>query len=154
MAQRNPRSSSADSPSNSSDSQTMMSEQARQQLVMASEMSSVMCRAAEALQQIQQHVTQRAGLRYQQMAEQMRSANTPTEMMAIQSSLMAQGMQEVAQYMQDMTTATLKIQGIMMQTQRSPEAASMASQAASASVNAWQSMMGGANGSGSQASHH
>lgn len=152
MATRSNRSSSTDTPQQ--DSRVTMSEQAKQQLVMASEVSSVMCRAAEALQQIQQHVTQRAALRYQQIAEQMRSANTPTEMMAIQSTLMTQGMQEVAQYMQDMTTAALRIQSILIENQRSPEAASMASQAAAASVNAWQNMMSGGNSSSSHAAHH
>lgn len=152
MATRSNRSSSTDTQPQ--DSRVMMSEQAKQQMVMASEVSSVMCRAAEALQQIQQHVTQRAALRYQQIAEQMRNANTPTEMMAIQSSMMSQGMQEVAQYMQDMTTAALRIQSLMIENQRSPEAASMASQAAAASVSAWQNMMSGSNGSSSHASHH
>lgn len=152
MATRSTRSSTSDSAQQQQDAQVMMSEQAKQQLVMASEVSSVMCRAAEALQQIQQHVTQRAGLRYQQVAEQMRSAQTATDMMAIQSSLMTQGLQEVAQYMHDMTTATLRIQSLLMESRRTQEAATMAGQAASASMSAWQNMMG--NGSGSHASPH
>lgn len=135
------------------DTQDLMSEQARQQLVMASEVSSVMCRAAEALQQIQQHVTQRAALRYQQMAEQMRGATSPAEMLAIQSTLMTTGLQEVAQYMQDMTTATLRIQSILMQARQSQDD-SMGGQAANAAVHAWQSAMGGSHGASSFASPH
>jgi hypothetical protein len=154
MPTRSPRSSNSDASHPPQDPQALVSEQARQQLVMASEVSSVMCRAAEALQQIHHHVTQRAGLRYQHMADQMRSAQTPTDIMAIQTGLMTQGMQELAQYMHDMTTATLKIQSLLMDSRRSQEATSMASQAATASMNAWQSMMRGSNGSGNHTSPH
>ena len=134
------------------EAQTLMSEQARQQLVMASEVSSVMCRAAEALQQIQQHMTQRAALRYQQMAEQIRGAQSPAEMVAIQSTLMASSMQEAAQYLQDMTQATLRIQSLMLNHSHAQEGAQMAGQAASAAMSAWQSAMGA--GNGSQAAQH
>ncbi len=134
------------------ETQTLMSEQARQQLVIASEMSSVMCRAAEALQQIQQHMTQRAALRYQQMAEQMRGAKSSAEMFAFQSTLMAGGLQEVAQYMQDMTKATLQIQSLMLNHSHAQDGVQMAGQAASAAMNAWQSAMGA--GNGSQAAQH
>ena len=136
---------SNEDPNRSADTQAMMSEQARQQLVMASEVSCVMCRAAEAIQQIQQHATQRAALRYQQVAEQIRSANTPAEVLAIQSTLMTSGLQEVAQYMQDMTTATLRIQSTLMDVRRNQEGAAMAGQTASAAFNAWQNAMTGGN---------
>lgn len=132
----------------------MMSEQARQQLVMASEVSSVMCRAAEALQQIQQHATQRAALRYQQVAEQIRQAHSPAEVLAIQSTLVTAGMQEVAQYMQDMTTATLRMQSLMMDSRRTQESATMAGQTASAAFSAWQNVMTGGNGNAGQGAHH
>lgn len=142
----------SDDSNRNSDSQTLMSEQARQQLVMASEVSCVMCRAAEALQQIQQHATQRAALRYQQVADQIRNASTPAEVMAIQSTVMTSGMQEVAQYMQDMTTATLRIQSTLMEARRGQDGAAMAGQTASAAFNAWQSAMMGGNNSPS--AHH
>lgn len=151
MATRQTRSQQDDSQKQ--DTQAIMSEQARQQLVMASEVSSVMCRAAEALQQIQQHMTQRAALRYQQMAEQMRNANSAAELMAIQSTMVTAGLQEVAQYMQDMTTATLRIQSILMDSRRTQEGASMAGQSASAAFSAWQNVMTGGNGTGTSAHH-
>lgn len=151
MATRHTRSQHEDG-AHPQDTQALMSEQARQQLVMASEVSCVMCRAAEAIQQIQQHATQRAALRYQQVAEQIRSANTPAEVLAIQSTLMTSGLQEVAQYMQDMTTATLRIQSTLMDVRRSQESAAMAGQTASAAFNAWQQAMTGGNGSPS--AHH
>ncbi len=154
MPSRSPRSHADDSQRQQQDTQAMMSEQARQQLVMASEVSSVMCRAAEALQQIQQHATQRAALRYQQVAEQIRQAQSPAEVMAIQSTLFTAGMQEVAQYMQDMTTATLRMQSLVMDTRRTQEGATMASQTASAAFSAWQQAMSGANGLGGQSAHH
>jgi hypothetical protein len=148
MSKRN----SSEDPTRGGDSQNLMSEQARQQLAMASEVSCVMCRAAEALQQIQQHATQRAALRYQQVADQIRSAHTPAEVMAIQATLMTSGMQEVAQYMQDMTTATLRIQSTLMEARRGQDSAAMAGQSASAAFSAWQNAMTG--GSSSPSAHH
>lgn len=153
MATKSPRSAHEDVASRPQDHTVKMSEQAKHQLVMASEVSSVMCRAAEALQQIQQHMTQRAALRYQQVAAQIRSAQTPTDMLAIQSALMHQGLQEVAQYMQDMTTATLRIQTILLDTRRTQEGANLAGETASAAFSAWQSAMGANKGSGAQPHH-
>lgn len=124
----------------------MLSEQARQQLVLASEVSSVMYRAAEALQQIQQHMTQRAALRYKQVADQMREAASPAELLAIQSGLLTSGVREVAQYMQDVTTATLRIQSILLETRPAHDGASMAGQAASVAMQAWHSALSGGNG--------
>ncbi len=153
MATKSSRSAHDDVASQTQDHTVRMSEQAKQQLVMASEVSSVMCRAAEALQQIQQQMTQRAAQRYQQVAAQIRSAQTPTDMLAIQSALMHQGMQEVAQYMQDMTTATLRIQTILLDSRHTEEGANVAGKTASAAFSAWQSAMGARNGSAAQAHH-
>ncbi len=155
MATKSTRSHHDDLQRQQQDTQALMSEQARQQLVIASEVSSVMCRAAEAMQQIQQHMTQRAALRYQQLAEQMRTAASPNEFLAIQTTLVSASMQEVAQYMQDVTTATLRIQSMLIDQRRTQEGAAIAGQAATAAMNAWQTAMGVNNGSsGYTASHH
>ena len=153
MASKSNRSQHDDLHRQQQDAQALMSEQARHQLVLASEVSSVMCRAAEAVQQIQQHMTQRAALRYQQMAEQMRQASSPGEFMALQSTLVTAGLQEVAQYMQDMTAATLRIQSMLIDQRRTQEGAAMAGQAASAAMNAWQTAMGVHSGMGPSATH-
>ena len=150
MANRNR--SQDDTQRQQQEAQAMLSEQTRQQLAIASEVSCVMCRAAEAMQQIQQHATQRAALRYQQMADQIRQAQSPNEVLAIQSTLVTSGMQEVAQYMHDMTTATLRIQSMLLETRRSSQdTASTAAPTATAAFSAWQSMMTGGNGVGA---HH
>lgn len=153
MATRHTRASHAE-PAQSNDTHSAVSEHARQQLIKASEMSCMMCRAAEAMQQIHQHMTQRAALRYQQMADQMRKAHSPAELMAIQSGLLTAGLQETARYMQDMTAATLRMQGMLMNTQHANESADLMGKTATAAFSAWQSALTGHNGAAARGVPH
>jgi hypothetical protein len=133
--------------------QTGMTEIARQQLSMAVDATSVLYRATEAVQQIQHQMTQRAALRYQQMADKLRAATSPAEVFAIQSSLFTSGMQEATQYLQDLAAASMKMQGDIMRrgTDQSTQAAAPAAFAVNPMLQAWQTMftapLNGAGGS-------
>ena len=118
--------------------QNILSEQARQQLVSVSEMSCVMCRAAEALQQVQHHMTQRAALRFEHMADQLRQVHTPAELWAMQSVMLSANFQEMVQYANELGTATLRVQAVLLDGQHGRDSVDAAGQAATAAMDAWQ----------------
>jgi hypothetical protein len=80
-------------------------EGARQQTALAAEMVSAMFRASESLQQAQLHMGQRAALLHQQAAENIRKANSPMEIMSVQSTLLSYQWQEALRYWQEFTMA-------------------------------------------------
>ncbi len=132
--------------------QAMMADATREQLATSASAASAMLRAFDTLQQTQQHMIQRAALLQEQTAERLRNATSPMEVMAIQSSLLMSGWTEMAQYAQELMTATLKAQGeFTRQPQQQAATAQTAASATPPLFQAWQAMFtaplnGGATG--------
>jgi len=80
----------------------------RQQMATAVESLGVMFRAAEALQQAQLHMAQRAALLHGQAAENIRKATSPMELVSIQSTLLLYEYQEAMRYWQELMGASAK----------------------------------------------
>jgi hypothetical protein len=87
---------------------------ARQQLASGAEAAAVLYRAAEAVQQINLQLVQRAALRQQQLAEKLRTITNPAEVMSLETSLLSVGMQEATQYLQELAAATMAMQSELM----------------------------------------
>jgi hypothetical protein len=117
-------------------------ELARQQLVALADGASAMLHAGEVLGQVQQQAIQRAALVQQQMAEKLRNIGSPAELLTIQSGMMMSGLQETTQYMQELTTATLRLQSEMMARMGRQQSAgsNVAGAAMSPMMQAWQNM--------------
>lgn len=139
------RSNARDTAANPDAAQAAMAGAARDQLATTASAASALLRAFDTLQQTQAHLIQRTALLQEQTAERLRSATTPMEMMAIQSSVLMSGWTELAQYTQELVAATLKAQGEFMRPQPQPQQPqASASQAAAAATTplfqAWQAM--------------
>jgi hypothetical protein len=126
--------------------QTAVNEITRQQLAAVADGASALLRASEVITQVQQQAVQRAALTQQQTAEKLRSMNHPGELLIIQSGLMMTGMQEAAQYLQELTAASLRLQAEMLgragqqQGASSNVAGAAMSPVMSPMMQAWQSM--------------
>lgn len=156
--------------------QTPLPAQARQQMADLTENAAHLYKGAEAVQQVHQHAAQRFALRLQQAAEQLRSSDDPAQLLGVQSTLMLGGVQEWAQYMQEMTLTMMRLQVQLMNRAeaaqpadtagdggdlssiRSLNPATAAAEATSAATKAvlksWSSMMGAGTGAGSERTTH
>lgn len=147
----------ADSEIESFSGQSQITSRARNQLAEVAEAASVLCSATESIQQINQQLTQRAALRHQQMAERLREATTPAELMAISSTMFSSGMQEVAQYWQDVAAAAMKMQNDMVEHASSQKQSRASTETSNPALQAWQNMftmpMSSFNSSASSARH-
>lgn len=148
----------ADHETGSASGQSQITSRARNQLAEVAEAASVLCSATESIQQINQQLTQRAALRHQQMADRLREATTPAELLAIGSTMFSAGMQEVAQYWQDVAAATMKMQNDMVEHASSSQKQTLAStETSNPALQAWQNMftmpMSSFSGSASSAHH-
>lgn len=114
---------SADAETEAANGQAAMADAARQQMANTASAASVALQVFDSLQQTQHRLIQRAATLHEQTAERLRHATTPGEIMAIQSSLMMSGWSEMAQYSQELMTATLKAQDELSQSSKSPTAA-------------------------------
>lgn len=124
------KSSTANRRSQEADNQPMNA-QAQQQFADLTENSAYLFRELETVQQIHQHSAQRAALKLQQAAEQLRSATSSTEWLSVQSTLMWGGVQDMMQYMQELSMTLLRMQVAVMPKQhagRSAEANAAAGQ--------------------------
>jgi hypothetical protein len=101
---------------------TTLAEMSRQQMAAAAEAMSVMFSAAQALQQAQMHMGERAALLHRQAAENIRKATTPVELMSIQSTLLVYEFQEAMRYWQELMAASAKAGGQMMRPGQAGEA--------------------------------
>lgn len=110
----------------------------RQQLASMADATSTLLRASDTLQQVQQHMLQRAALTQQQAAEKLRMATNPTDLWTIQAEMMLLGVTETAQYLQDLAAATLKVQGEMMN--RAVPSQAPAVNPAASMLQVWQNM--------------
>lgn len=94
--------------------QNPMQTQAQQQLADLTEKAASFFREMEVVQQVHQHSAQRAALKLQQAAEQLRSSTSPTELLSVQSTLMMGGVQEMAQYLQEISVTMMRMQVALM----------------------------------------
>lgn len=119
--------------------QAALSDLTRQQLAAAAETASAVFRVSEVVQQVQQQMAQRAALAHQQAAEQLRSVNDPSEVLAIQSNLLMSGFREMTQFWQELTMAGMRLQAEMMgRTVQQPEPTAQVG--IHPMMQAWQSM--------------
>lgn len=159
MATRSTARETAAQAQDMANAQSSVADLTRQQLANTASTASALLRAMETFQQAQQHMLQRAALVQAQAADRLRSASSPTEVMAVQSTVMLSGMTELAQYAQELMLASLKAQNEFMRPAEEQQAAgSQAAQAASPLFQAWQSvftapMAAAANAAGG-AKHH
>ncbi len=91
-----------------------VSEFQRQQLAAGAEVLSHLFRAAEAVQQAQLQMGQRAALLHSQAADNLRKATSPLELASIQSTLAVYEFQEAMRYGQELVTALAKSSGEML----------------------------------------
>jgi len=88
--------------------------QAQQHMASLTESAASLYRSIDALQQVNQHAAQRAALKLQQAAEQLRGSENPAELLSIQSTLMLGGVQDVAQYFQEVMMTLVRVQSSVM----------------------------------------
>jgi hypothetical protein len=112
----------------------------RQQLASTATTAGAMLRAMDTFQQTQQHMIQRAALLQEQTADRLRSANSPAELMAINSTVALTSFSELAQYAQELLLASLKAQSEFMQPSQQHQQVVSATAAASPLFQAWQSV--------------
>ncbi|MFY8104152.1 MAG: phasin family protein [Ramlibacter sp.] len=113
----------------------------RQQMASTATTACAMLRAMDAFQQTQQHMIQRAALLQEQTADRLRGANSPAELMAINSTVLLSGFSELAQYAQELLLASLKAQSEFMRpTEQQQQAVSGSASAAAPLFQAWQSV--------------
>ena len=113
----------------------------RQQMATSASTASALLRALDAFQQTQLHMTQRAALLQEQTADRLRNANSPIELLAIQSTFALSSMSEWAQYTQELMLSSLKAQSEFMRpAEQQKQSASQAAGAAAPLFQAWQSV--------------
>ncbi len=113
----------------------------RQQLASTATTACAMLRVMETFQQTQQQLIQRAALLQEQTADRLRGANSPAELMAINSTVLLSSLSEIAQYAQDLMLASLKAQGEFMRpAEQQQQAVSSTASAAGPLFQAWQSV--------------
>jgi hypothetical protein len=112
----------------------------RQQMATSASTASALLRAMDTFQQTQLHMIQRAALLQEQTADRLRNANSPIELLAVQSTVMLSSMSEWAQYTQELMLASLKAQGEFMRPSEQQQSVSQAASAAAPLFQAWQSV--------------
>lgn len=89
-------------------------EHTRESLAQVAQGTSTLLQGAQAFQQVQLQMLQRVALVHQQAAEKLRTATSPSEIVALQGQLLFQGWQEALQYGQELMGASMKVQGEML----------------------------------------
>ena len=113
----------------------------RQQMANTASTAGAMLRAMDTFQQTQLHMIQRAALLQEQTADRLRNANSPIEMVAIQSTVMLSGLSEWAQYTQELMLASLKAQNEFLKpAEQQQQTASSTVGATGPLIQAWQSV--------------
>lgn len=121
--------------------QNAMADATRQQMATTASAASAMLRALETFQQTQQHMLQRAALLQEQTAERLRQANTPVELLSIQSNMVMASLTDMAQYAQELMLATMKAQSEFVRpVEQQQGVATAAPQTASPLFQAWQAV--------------
>ena len=111
-----------------------VSEFQRQQLAAGAEALSHLFRAAEAVQQAQLQMGQRAALLHSQAADNLRKASSPLELASIQSTLVVYEFQEAMRFGQELVAALAKSGGEMLRPAQGMQDASAAGGSPAASM--------------------
>jgi hypothetical protein len=111
-----------------------VSEFQRQQLAAGAEALGNFFRAAEALQQAQLQMGQRAALLHSQAADNLRKATSPLELASIQSTLVVYEFQEAMRYSQELVAAFAKSSGEMLRHSQGAQDTSAAGASPAASM--------------------
>ncbi len=137
----NARDSASSQDSDLSAGNSAIADLTRQQLANSASTAGAMLRALDTFQQTQLHMIQRAALLQEQTADRLRNANSPIEMVAIQSTVVLSGLSEWAQYTQELMLASLKAQNEFMRpAEMQQQSASQAAASAAPLFQAWQSV--------------
>lgn len=91
-----------------------LADSSRQQLAVAAEIASVMCRGRESLRRIQQETAHQASVRYGEAAEKLFGPCQPSDVWPIQSELLRGDLQSAGQYWQQLMAAAMQTQREMM----------------------------------------
>lgn len=127
----------------------------RQQMASTATTACAMLRAMDTFHQTQQHMLQRAALLQEQTADRLRGANSPAELMAINSTVVLSSLSEMAQYAQELMLASLKAQSEFMRpAEQQQQAATSTANAAGPLFQAWQSVFTAPMYGGSTFSRH
>ncbi|MEJ5991316.1 phasin family protein [Ramlibacter sp. PS3R-8] len=86
----------------------------RESLARVAQGASTLLQGAQAFQEVQLQMLQRATLVHEQAAERLRAATSPAEVLALQGQMLVQGWQQAMQYGQELMTASMKVQGEML----------------------------------------
>jgi aspartate aminotransferase-like enzyme len=92
----------------------MISDVTRQQLRLMTEAATAVLGSSEALGEIQQQAVHQASVRHQAAAETLRGDVEPMDVLALQSDLLRQDMQDAAQYWAQLASTAMKSQLDMM----------------------------------------
>jgi len=111
----------------------------QQQMVLAADTTSAVLRGAELLSELQLHALQRTGQTWREVAEKLRTAQGPMDLVAAQNHLLMNSMVQAMQLGQEFLQATLLAQpGLVRPAQQQ---AAVATESMGPMMQAWQSMM-------------
>lgn len=92
----------------------LLTEFGRQQLAVAAQSASAMCRAREAIRAVQQQAAHEASVRHAQTARKLRAPCAPGDFLALQSELIRGNIQGAGQYWQQLSDLAMQTQLEMM----------------------------------------
>ena len=114
MTSRNSRSSSDDdAQAGAWAPMNVFADLPRRQLEMMSRTAAALYRGSEAMRKIQQQAAHRASAQHDQAAERLRTSSEFGDLLAVQAELLRFGLQESAQYWQQLATTAMKVQAEM-----------------------------------------
>jgi hypothetical protein len=129
-------------------------ETARQQLGALAQAADMMLRSAEIWQQAQLQLTQRTRSSYREAATRLSQANSPAELLSIQSDLLVSGWHQAMQFSVDLMTAAAAQQAeARAATQERQNPVGLGLNAMAPMVQAWQSMFTSPLNGASQTTH-
>ena len=92
----------------------LLTDIARQQFALASEITSTLYRGRENLRRIQQETAHEASVRHGDAAAKLFGQSEPSDLLLIQSELLGGDLQSAGQYWQQLATAAMQTQGEVM----------------------------------------
>ncbi|MEO5659920.1 MAG: phasin family protein [Polaromonas sp.] len=93
---------------------TFMADISRQQLAVATEMTSILLRGRENMRKIQQEAAHDASVRHGDAAETLYGPCEPSDLLPIQAELLKDNFQSASQYWQQLTSVAMQTQRDMM----------------------------------------
>jgi hypothetical protein len=81
----------------------------RQQMAVAAEGASTMARGFEAMRRVQEQITQHAAERHAEAAEKLRGRSAPSDLIAAQSQLLRDDLEDATRYWQQLAAAAFEM---------------------------------------------